>query len=858
MPREEDIAKGAPWLGGYGSFLNNLLTKAGISRKESTLTNTICCQPPGGLHPSDVKWHYTSRGDARSALAYCSHHFLEPIVRGRTWDKIIAVGEQALQALTNRKGILVWRGSPLPTKWDNSQLKVLPTLHPTDLFKDMNMSSVVVNDLRKQPLAVPENYNLYADADALSRFTSPVVSLDFEWDGDENVTIAGVSGRFYEALVGTWDGTSNTEQFRRILEEATDLIGHNLITAECKHIDKWGWKLKARLHDTMLKQHLLQPSFKHGLGFVGSVYTNKVFWKGKGIETEDQDGQVEVKYQWRTWNTPEAIPRSIGGYGGCSSADEAFRLYNARDTEGTFQINHQLDVQLQKWDLEKIYWNVALPIAHICSDISDAGIRINHDKLAEIREELQEEITKNEQLLPEGLRPFEKPITRSVPAPAGTYKQKSKICKGKRKAAHDPITFTFRAPGETAECPSCGRVLEAGKISPLKRVKVPDTEIVRPYMSSPKVMVYARAQGLKIPVNRKRGTEAAYFNARKGWARTNPEFRILDNIKDAATELNTFAKEAMQGVDRLYFRLNPTGTSEGRFSSSGKRKGIDPNIQNQPDSTRKIYVPDQATYSLIELDYSSGENFLTAYLANDYTRLSRLRTPGYSEHLELARQIFDCPDLTKSPEDIREFWGQRISGYAAYDIGKHANHGGNYGMTHVKLQEYLEMNGIFFSTKQCKDIIEARKALNPETSRWQDETIRRAERDGYLRNPFGRIRWFSTRDISTKALAFLPASTLADIIIRAMIAHYPHRFSAECVNLGLTKVSELCYAWRIAAQIHDSLVMQGPHDEAMEQARRTKALMEQPWTELQGFSLGVEVKMGVPGASWGELKKVVL
>lgn len=859
-PGADEAEAGKPFVGGSGSFLNNLLARAGIKRETISVANSICCRPPNNVYPTDFKWHYTSRTDARAAVAYCQSHFLEPLVKSQEWEKIIAVGDQALQALTTRRGILVWRGSPLPTRWDNTQLKVIPTLHPAYLLRDMNMASVVVGDLRKKPIPVPENYNLYATPSNLKLFEATTVAFDFEWDRYENITICGVSGRFYEALTGSWDA-SNKAEFRRIFENATDLIGHNIIGADTKYFTRMGWQITARMHDTMLKQHLLQPSMKHGLGFVGSVFTNKMFWKGKGHEQEDADGNiVETKYQWRTWNTPDAIPRELGGYGGCTSDDEAFRLYNARDTDGSFQINTHLDTLLAKWNLEHVYWNVAVPISYICRDISDAGIRIDTSKLKTIREELRTEIDTLEQTLPDGLSPFTMAVSKQIPAPPNTYKPKIVKCKGTKKAgtAHDPIEITVHSPGGTIQCPTCASELKQPKLVVVKKIKVAGTVLVRPYNSSPKVMAYARSVGLKIPMNRKRGTEAADVNARKGWGRTHPEFRILDKIKKLGTELNTFAKEEMENVDRLFFRLNPTGTSEGRFSSSGQRQGIDPNIQNQPISIRKIYVPYRPDYSFIELDYSSGENFLTAFLARDHARLGRLRTPGYSEHLDLARQIFDCPDLTKSQEDVRDFWGQRLTGFQCYDIGKHANHGGNYGMTHIKLQEYMEMNGIFFSTKQCKDIIAVRKAMNPETARWQDETIERAKRDGYLRNVFGRIRWFSTRDIATKALAFLPASTLADIIIRAMIGHFPSRFQQEIVALGLTRVGDMCDNTAISAQIHDSLLIQGPTGTILEQAARSKAIMEQCWRELEGFNLSVEVKMGGPGVSWGELKGITI
>ena len=844
---EADLGK--PFVGGAGSWLNNLLRAAGIKRENLNVINTIGCQPRDNVYPTDRKWRWTSREAARTAVTYCNQHHLQPALEQLSPTKIIALGDQALIQLTGRRGITVWRGSPLPALGDNTRLAVLPTLHPAYLMRDAKFTSVAIADLKKPLEIPPEFYELYFTAAGLSNFSSSAFAFDFEWDRNENITICGLSSKLYHAEVGTWSGESIL-QFKRIFESATDLIGHNIIGADTKYFERLGWKVPARMHDTMLKQHLVQPAFRHSLAFVSSVFTNKPFWKGRGEEKEDNDGNIiEAKEQWKTWDKGSAIPRELGGYGGCTSADEAYRLYNARDTDASYQINAQLDSLLRRYQLEGVYWNVSVPIAYIARDLSDHGLAINTALVKQVREDLGNEITELEQTLPDGLRPYQRGVTRQIPAPEGTYAPKTLKCKGTKKAqnSHDPISWEVCTVGES-RCPTCSKVFSP-KLAQRKRIKVPGVEIVKPWNSSPQVMAYARSLGLKINVKRERGTESADVNARKVWGRTNPEFRIIDRLKDLGTERNNFAKQSILGIDRLFFNLNVHGTSEGRFSSSGKREGVDPNIQNQPKSIRKIYIPDQPEWSFIELDYASGENMLTAFLARDMERLERLRTPGYSEHLELTRKIFNLPSITKA--EATEYGPDKLD---LYDIGKHINHGSNYGMTYIKLKEYLEMNGFFYSDKDCKEFMAAGKALNPRTAKWQLETIECARRDGFLRNPFGRMLWFSTRDIATKSLAFLPASTLADIIIRAMIGHYPQRFPNECAALGLSVTGSIVSDWLMSIQVHDSLVLQGPHEFQLDQARRSKAIMEQPWKELDGFALGVEVKTGLPGGSWGSLK----
>lgn len=872
---EAEIEFGKGFTGPAGSWMNNMLAQAGVKRDFCATASIMACHPPEGMHPADPKWKHTTRAQALAGLEYCAKTHLQPLVQLKPWRRIIAVGEPALQTLTGKRGILVWRGSPLPLKGTSDRVRVIPTLAPSYLARDSKYVSVAISDLAKLPSVPKETYELYSRSVTLAEGLRSKFAFDLEWDYNGDISLIGISDRAHHCRVAAWNGYV-AGVAKPLFENAQALIGHNIIGADTVMFERLGWNITAEMHDTMLKQHLLQPDFKHDLGFVASVFTQKPFWKGKGEESEDEFGELtDIKVQWKTWDQPDAIPRALGGYGGCKDADEAYRLYNARDTDASFQINSALDPLLARWGLDFVYWNVSVPAAFICRDIGRRGVRIHKPRMSELRETLSRDIAKLEQTLPEGLKPYELAITRQIQAPPETYKSKLKSCKGSRRNPHSEELYTFTRPEEVATCSQCGKELRGGKLSLLKRLKVPGVKRITPWNSSPQVTTYAAKQGLKPRWDRKRGSYSADSLARKGWGRSHVEFKIVDRLKDLSTLKNNFAKEKLIGLDRMYFNLLVHGTAEGRFSSSGKRKGIDLNIQNQPASFRRIYIPDTPEDAFLELDYSGGENWLTAVLAQDLDRLARLGQPGYSEHLHLAQTLFDLgegvgkaaakswcrrcacgtPELDGEPGPCGNC-GQL--GQDLYDVAKHVNHGGNYGMTHVKQKEYCDSLECYFSEREHKEFIARREAMNLGTTTWQRATIDLARRDGYLRNPFGRMRWFSSRTVATQALAFLPASTLADIIIRAMIGHYPGRFAKECQALGLEVVGELAPGCDIRMQIHDSLVIHGPWEVLKQQALRTKAIMEQPWKELQGFSLRVETKLGAPGASWGELEKLVI
>jgi len=716
------------------------------------------------------------------------------------------------------------------------------------------MFSVACMDLNKPLVLPPENYNLWGTLTDLREWNSKLISFDFEWDWGGKIKLCGMSDRMGSCTVWGWENDGGTPipvgEWRRVFEEAEDLVGHNIISADTKYFESFGWNVRARLWDTLLISHLVTPDYRRGLGSVASIHTNKVFWKGdRGDEEEDGDETIQqLRAQWQTWDKEYAIPREYGGYGGCASAEEAYRLYNARDTDGSLQAWFPLRNLLRQYGMEDVYWNVSVPCAFICRDLSDAGLRIDTRKLEEIRVTLDEEIAREEVKLPEGLRPVEESIMKQVEAPPGMWKEKVKVCKGKGKLKHDPIEFLFTKPDWVFVCEACQETIKPGKMTQPKRVKVPAVRIKRPWNSTKEVLAYVKSKGLPVKLHMKTKRPTTDKNARKGWVKECPEFVVVDEIKKKLTLRNSFAKDELLRKQRMYFNLLTWGTAEGRLSSTGRDGGL--NIQNQPKVIRKIYVPDYPDWGFLSSDFVQGENMLTAWLAKDWDRWERLHTEGYDEHSDMASKFFNLPYKTCLKGGINEVFRKP---------GKVINHGKNYGLGPKKALEYIIAEGITqFTLSDIRELFAIWEKVNQRTAQWQVETVALARAQGYLVNPFGRKRWFQGRDFAGKALAFLPASTLADITIRCMIAHYPNHnnrnISGAVERLGLGVVAEYMPGWKMCIQVHDSIVAQGPDVRWKEQAVRTKEIMTQPWKELGGFKLDVDLEYSTK--SWGDVRKV--
>lgn len=842
---KDDIEYGQPFVGGVGRWLTSLLRAARQPREQFNIIHTIGCHPINDIHPGSPEWKFTDKETALAGLAYCRQHHLQPLIDSKEWNRVLAFGEEALQALTPRANIMSWRGSPLPLRGKLDKPRVIPTLHPSVLMKGSNLFPVIQTDIRKSCNLPPEKYKLFASPEEVEAFNYKRFVFDFEWDSYGNITIAGICGKPYEVLVFTW-AEPYVSIMKRKFEEATDLYGHNIINADSLYFDRWQWNVTARMWDTMLMQHLIQPDYRHGLAFCASVFTNRPHWKGDGKDNIDiEDGQAVPKAQWKTWNSEHAIPIKLGGYGGCQSDDEAYRLYNARDNAANYDIIEPIEQLLERYNLSSLYWNVSRPAAYLCRDMGETGLKISHERLEKMSAELDADIERLENELPDGLRPTTIDVNTRVPAPPETYKPAKRICKGTKKlgTSHEPTDIWFSLPETSECCPICNADVKAPKLTLIKTIPGTRQEKIVPWNSTDQVIAYAQSQGLKLVYNHKTKQLSADKTARKVWGKHETAFVTIDKLKKASTLRSNFAKDSLKAIDRMFYNLKVHGTGEGRLSCSGAREGIDFQIQNAPKIARKIFIPDTPDDAFLSFDIGQGENILTTWLAEDWERWERIKTPGYDEHSDLANKIFKCDCTKDGPND------------SLRQVGKKVNHLKNYGGKANKIHEILVADGYnIFTLADCREFDNVWRELNKRTAQWQDETIELARIQGFLRNPFGRIRWFNTADQATKALAFIPASTLADCVLRMMIACHQSRFSEEIYNLNLTRSCDLPDNWKIRLQVHDDLTFHGRMDSINEAARRIKHVMTMPWPELRNLQFEVDGKYSQ--TSWGELKTI--
>lgn len=484
-------------------------------------------------------------------------------------------------------------------------------------------------------------------------------------------------------------------------------------------------------------------------------------------------------------------------------------LYCARDTDATIQIFQILKQLCEQAGLMDLYFNIQIPLSKICLQMTKTGIKIDPSQIGRVREKLLAELERLEQDLPPEMRTYLVPKRTRLVAPAGTVNAKGK---------------------------------------PVKYLYTEGTKKIVPWRSTPQkqAFLYGTEEPwqLGLPVQKDAKTDRittgkTALDKLKKKVKDPKPLVALKRLNQLDETLTTFCKEGMlAGPGRMHTHFKVAGTSSGRLSSA------DPNLQNIPDSARVIYVPSEEGMELAECDYSGIENRLTAYFAGDTERLKRLETiDGFSEHKYLASIITGIPYNEVEKDNDKD---------APYGKAKRIVHGSNYGMGAMKIVKLYDMD-----FKETKQILAAWKKEIWPTIEWQERCAKEAIKQGYLVTPFQRRRWFWTSSAYTESLSFLPQSTAADVIFRAMIGLMYDRIgmAKEEAERIVGYVEALPQPARLLLQVHDALIFEYPKEIRNQVLGVVRRVMEQPWNELGGMTLPIGIAVG---PSWGEVESYKL
>jgi len=309
-----------PFIGPAGQGLDECLIMTKIPRNSIYLTNVIKDLDAPLKHYIDIdtrgKWTIHPEG-------YQYIQELGQELRALNLNAVVAFGNIALLALTNRVGITKWHGSTLESTLVPG-LKVIPTFHPATFippkFNFLN-KPVICEDLSraKYEVTFKEIRRTSREVHIKPSFNDAVSWLEYCYDKGLNGSIIGidievVNGEVDCFSISCSSRTSMSIPFRyqygdyldveqelyliRLLAKIIESPhiskgGANFIFDTQFFLRKYGIQPRGELHCTQIAQKITFPDYPAGLDAVCTMYTDIPYYK--------QDGKQWMKMGVGTW-----------------------------------------------------------------------------------------------------------------------------------------------------------------------------------------------------------------------------------------------------------------------------------------------------------------------------------------------------------------------------------------------------------------------------------------------------------------------------------------------------------------------------------------------------------------------------
>jgi len=286
---------------------------------------------------------------------------------GTSANVFVAVGAQALYALTGKTSIEQWRGSVLPCTLVPGR-KVIGTYHTAAALRDYPITNIIERDLRKvrreaadRTIRYPQrtytiNASLAETVSYLDGLGDPI-SVDIETIGLDYPVCVGISDHPGRAICIPFRGgrlsVSELAYVWRRLQDVfrtRGIIGQN-IQFDVTRLENYGFRFPNIAFDTMLAHHLLYPEFDHDLGFIVSIYTNEPYYKHE--------------------------------------ASSDLWLYNCKDAACTYECYQGLKWELEKVGQTKYFHEHVMSLIRPIMAMQDAGFVIDKEGLEKTRARME-------------------------------------------------------------------------------------------------------------------------------------------------------------------------------------------------------------------------------------------------------------------------------------------------------------------------------------------------------------------------------------------------------------------------------------------------------------------------------------
>lgn len=329
-----------------------------------------------------------------------------------------------------------------------------------------------------------------------------------------------------------------------------------------------------------------------------------------------------------------------------------------------------------------------------------------------------------------------------------------------------------------------------------------------------------------------------------------PICQLIVELRSLGVFLGTFINAELDSDGRMRCSFSIAGPTTYRFSSSENAFGSGMNLQNIPvaekqkikdkdyislPNIRKLFIPDEGK-TFFDIDLDRADLQVVIWEADDKDMKKALAL-GLDMHCVNACDIFNITgipydELAESHPNYKDH-RKRIgdSNRAKSKMGVHAT---NYGVGDRKLATSLGISVHEASLFRARWF-----AAHPGIRKWHTRTEQAVSQRGYVENKFGARLYNFGRFNLPEFLGWLPQSTVAGVINRALVN------IDEAKERGETSIELL-------VQVHDSLAGQFNSNRFTEECEKLLELAKVaiPYDDPLIIPIGIKTSNN----SWGDCR----
>jgi len=214
--------------------------------------------------------------------------------------------------------------------------------------------------------------------------TKEFVSLDTETTSTDAISaeLVGLSfsveekKAFYVAIPANREEALRYVQIFKPLYEDDKImkIGQN-IKYDYEVLSNYGVTLKGKMFDTMIAHYLIQPELHHNMDYMAETLLHY-----KTIHIEELLGPKGKKQK----NMRDLSPADIYEYA-------------AEDADITLRLKNVLEPKLKELGVERLFWDIEMPLVRVLADMELSGVRLDTDALQETSRIFTERMSQYEQ-----------------------------------------------------------------------------------------------------------------------------------------------------------------------------------------------------------------------------------------------------------------------------------------------------------------------------------------------------------------------------------------------------------------------------------------------------------------------------